>query len=338
MAVERELNGSDNVYEILESLKLKQLPGMSQSNSPGQLKSSNNHANNDSNDDNIIKIIINKKKSTIQSHLIRVFIYDESDETGDLRMYKTISITSETTVSEMIGISMKKFKLSPQPDQYELKSIINDKQVTRSSMEHISAILNEVDKDDIPNVEFVLSKVASLDKKSSVSTPVSSKAGMDSAVDLVSPAIISERRSFESVNETVSEKGGEVEINIPVSAIRNDASNEEQDGNLSITEVDENSPVLAQKRSVKGPSEIDTTRCSYSSTGTLASASSSSSSSHLSNSSSTSTRRSKYDKKLSAKISHHFELMELYLDEAIKGCSEEKLKVIEASIRTTPSP
>jgi hypothetical protein len=110
---EKRLNDDELVLTTLETLRQKQLPGFTKTtasiNSNGRINPI--HVT----DENIIKVLINKKMNLYEKnyHLIRVFMYDESDPMGRGRTYKTIGVGSEATVKDMIEVAMKKFKLTP---------------------------------------------------------------------------------------------------------------------------------------------------------------------------------------------------------------------------------
>ncbi|KAI8998039.1 hypothetical protein BC832DRAFT_250451 [Gaertneriomyces semiglobifer] len=113
---EKRLSETDNIYNTLEELRHKSLPGLT-TNSPLLVSSFINPKGGISRvrmtDDNIIKVIINKKLNLFEKdfHLIRIFMYDESDDTGRLRTYKTIGVGSEARVEEIVEVAKKKFQL-----------------------------------------------------------------------------------------------------------------------------------------------------------------------------------------------------------------------------------
>ena len=78
------------------------------------------------NDDNIIKMIINKKLNLFEknNHLVRIFMYDESDPTGKIRYYKTVGVDSTATVEQIVEVAAKKFKVGNNPGyQFTLHSL-----------------------------------------------------------------------------------------------------------------------------------------------------------------------------------------------------------------------
>ena len=111
---ERRLSETDNVFDTLDSLLHKQLPGIGDFSKVSRtLSSAGNTYSVRMNDDNIIKVIVNKKLNLYEKnyHLIRVFMFDESDSEGKLRTYKTIGVNSNMLVHEIVEICTKKFKL-----------------------------------------------------------------------------------------------------------------------------------------------------------------------------------------------------------------------------------
>lgn len=124
---EKRLGEKDNVYDTLEDLRHKGLPGVGDSASIAKVVNSKGGVSSiRMTDDNIIKVIINKKLNLFEKnyHLIRIFMYDESDPTGRMRTYKTIGVNSNTTVGEIIAMAVKKFKLrDPSGYTYSLHSI-----------------------------------------------------------------------------------------------------------------------------------------------------------------------------------------------------------------------
>jgi hypothetical protein len=127
---ERALPENDKVYETLEALRKKQLPGVSVAavtKVARALKSDGKTSSVQMNDDNIIKLIVNKKLNTFERdfHLIRVFMYDESNL--NIRTYKTIAVNTNVTVKTITDMVMKKFKLDLDPDySYRLCTIIKN--------------------------------------------------------------------------------------------------------------------------------------------------------------------------------------------------------------------
>ncbi|KAJ3205813.1 hypothetical protein HDU82_004942 [Entophlyctis luteolus] len=107
---EKPLDANAIVFDALEALKNKNLPGVANFHKlEAKAKTSVLM-----NDDNIIKVIINKRLNIFEKnyHLIRVYKLDESDPTGITRTYKTIGVGSDALIEEVVGIVQDKFKAS----------------------------------------------------------------------------------------------------------------------------------------------------------------------------------------------------------------------------------
>ncbi|KAI8851506.1 hypothetical protein BC829DRAFT_118177 [Chytridium lagenaria] len=155
---ERRLPESDNVFQMLDALRHKQLPGVSSKGPNGNARvvSPSVHMN----DDKIIKVIINKKLNLFEKnyHLIRIFMQDESDVSGKIKTYKTIGINSNARVADIVDVGLKKFKLSNDPNfVYSLSSIFKGLEIARSPGESILDIL--VMAEGSPeDIDFILKK------------------------------------------------------------------------------------------------------------------------------------------------------------------------------------
>ncbi|KAJ3220117.1 hypothetical protein HDU67_006873 [Dinochytrium kinnereticum] len=139
---EKRLPESDNVFQMLEELRRKQLPGVSlkAGNGGGRVGGSTVQMN----DDKIIKVIINKKLNLFEKnyHLIRIFMQDESDVSGKIKTYKTIGINSDAKVADIVEIALKKFKLPADPNfLYTLCSVFKGTEIPRNPAESILDIL-----------------------------------------------------------------------------------------------------------------------------------------------------------------------------------------------------
>ncbi|KAJ3006425.1 UNVERIFIED_CONTAM: hypothetical protein HDU68_004069, partial [Siphonaria sp. JEL0065] len=107
---EKPLEPTVNVYNALEALKNKNLPGVANFNKiEGKAKTSVMM-----NDDNIIKVLINKRMNIFEKdfYLIRVYQLDTSDPTGKARTYKTIGVKLNAVMEEVTDIVKEKFKVS----------------------------------------------------------------------------------------------------------------------------------------------------------------------------------------------------------------------------------
>ncbi|KAI8799935.1 hypothetical protein BJ742DRAFT_780911 [Cladochytrium replicatum] len=116
-SLERRLKEADVVYELLDSLRHRQLPGVNVAAMSRVFKgdpSSRVAASVQVNDDNIIRFIVNKKLNIFEKsfHLVRVVSYDESDPSGKIRTYKTIGIKENIDVAEVVELAIKKFKFT----------------------------------------------------------------------------------------------------------------------------------------------------------------------------------------------------------------------------------
>ncbi|KAI8802721.1 hypothetical protein BJ742DRAFT_831840 [Cladochytrium replicatum] len=116
-SLERRLKESDVVYELLDSLRHRQLPGVNVAAMSRVFKgdpSSRVAASVQVNDDNIIRFIVNKKLNIFEKsfHLVRVVSYDDTDPSGKIRTYKTIGIKENIEVAEVVQLAIKKFKFT----------------------------------------------------------------------------------------------------------------------------------------------------------------------------------------------------------------------------------
>ncbi|KAJ3096386.1 hypothetical protein HDU97_005931 [Phlyctochytrium planicorne] len=154
---ERRLKEADNVFQMLDALRHKQLPGVSARAANGSRSVSPSvHMN----DDNIIKVIINKKLNLFEKnyHLIRIYMQDDTDASGRIRTYKTIGINSTAKIADIVEIAIKKFKLSPDPNfSYTLCSIFRSVETARSPTESILDILRMAENSP-EDIDFILRK------------------------------------------------------------------------------------------------------------------------------------------------------------------------------------
>ncbi|KAI9360462.1 hypothetical protein DFJ73DRAFT_83718 [Zopfochytrium polystomum] len=124
-SLERRFTDTENVSETLEMLRQKHLPGVGFNSSSKMAAGPTSpiHAS----DDNFIKVIINKKLNLYEKkyHLVRIFICDEQDPL--VRTYKTLGISPDATVRDIIGIAVKKFKLNANEPGFTLTSLFGDK-------------------------------------------------------------------------------------------------------------------------------------------------------------------------------------------------------------------
>ncbi|KAJ3113284.1 hypothetical protein HDU96_003588 [Phlyctochytrium bullatum] len=155
---ERRLPESDNVFQMLDALRHKQLPGVSSraANGAGRSVSPSVHMN----DDKIIKVIINKKLNLFEKnyHLIRIFMQDESDTSGKIRTYKTIGVNSNARIVDIIEIALKKFKLPPDPNiSYTLCSVFKGSEIPRNPTECVLDVLMMAEGSP-EDIDFILKK------------------------------------------------------------------------------------------------------------------------------------------------------------------------------------
>jgi hypothetical protein len=110
---EKRINENEVVTDLLEGLRHKTLPGVGDlSKISHAVMKQGKMSSVRMNDDNIVKILINKKLNLFEKnyHLMRVFMIEESDLPGTSR-YKTIGVDGDTTVSRLVEIAQKKFKV-----------------------------------------------------------------------------------------------------------------------------------------------------------------------------------------------------------------------------------
>ncbi|KAI9347408.1 hypothetical protein DFJ73DRAFT_836598 [Zopfochytrium polystomum] len=156
---ERPLPEGDNVLDDLDSLRRKNLPGISADRVSRAVNHSGKVSSVLMNDDNIIKVIINKKLNMFEKNyrLIRIFMYDEADQTNSVRTYKTIAVNEDLPVAEIVDMALKKFKLVPQPSSsYFLCTSIDGQERIREGHERIMPILEQ--ENELGRMEFVLRK------------------------------------------------------------------------------------------------------------------------------------------------------------------------------------
>ncbi|KAI8589778.1 hypothetical protein BDZ88DRAFT_417309 [Geranomyces variabilis] len=165
-AQERRLGGNDKIYDVLENLRHKGLPGVGNSaagvskvvNSSGAVSSVR------VTDENIIRVLINKKLNLFEKnyHLIRIFMYDDSGggvgkDQQPMRTYKTIGVDSNTTVGEIKETAYKKFKIRGAGNgwSYSLNSIFKGQEQPRDDSERIYPILMTAEHSS-DEIDFVL--------------------------------------------------------------------------------------------------------------------------------------------------------------------------------------
>ncbi|KAI9333339.1 hypothetical protein DFJ73DRAFT_50524 [Zopfochytrium polystomum] len=155
-SLERRLPETENVYDALEKLRNKHLPGVG-FNSLSRSGGSTRAASILINDDNFIKIIVNKKLNLFEKnfHLVRIFMYDEFDPS--MRTYKTIGVSSEATVNEILDIAVKKFKVPPQGFRYTLTSVFKGSEILRQRSEKMVDILRMASGSS-EDIDFILGK------------------------------------------------------------------------------------------------------------------------------------------------------------------------------------
>lgn len=111
---EKRVPESEFVFNLIETLRNKSLPGVGDFTkiqharmTQGQISSVR------VSDDNIFRLILNKKLNLFDKnyHLMRVFMFDEADPTGKIRHYKTVGVNGDAKVSDVIALSVKKFKI-----------------------------------------------------------------------------------------------------------------------------------------------------------------------------------------------------------------------------------
>ncbi|KAJ3037478.1 hypothetical protein HDV00_001653 [Rhizophlyctis rosea] len=138
---EKRLKEEDNVFNVLEELRHKSLPGIGDFSHLAKTVVSDGRVSSvRMNDDNIIKVIINKQLNLFEKnfHLMRILLYADDDPTGKMRQYKTIGASSESTVEEVVQLAVKKFKLPPTKGfVFTLVSNIKGEEIARDNSERI---------------------------------------------------------------------------------------------------------------------------------------------------------------------------------------------------------
>ncbi|KAJ3073819.1 Talin-1 [Podochytrium sp. JEL0797] len=151
---EKPLDPAANVFNSLEALKNRSLPGVANFT---KLESKSAMGGLLMNDDNIIKVIINKKLNLFEKdfHLVRVY---QLDAEGEGRTYKTIGVNSEAGVESVTEIVKEKFKVELDfGKRYFLSTKIKGetKEIRRSPTEKIVDVLATKDGHPI-DLEFIL--------------------------------------------------------------------------------------------------------------------------------------------------------------------------------------
>ncbi|KAJ3388294.1 hypothetical protein HDU84_009879 [Entophlyctis sp. JEL0112] len=197
---DRRLRDQDNVYKLLEHLSNKKLPGLSTSKKVTKVLTNGSSAQNNTqiliNDEQIIKIIINKNANLVELNdmrLLRVFMVDSTDEHA--RTYKTVSVSAEMTISALVSIAYKKFKiLNDFVENYQVVTVGNTHETIRSPSELVHDVLAE----DGGQNDFFLRKTGSFEKSpelSSASPEPANNANIRTRSSLHSADILSSRQS-----------------------------------------------------------------------------------------------------------------------------------------------
>ncbi|KAJ3115667.1 hypothetical protein HK098_006885, partial [Nowakowskiella sp. JEL0407] len=157
---EKRLNGTDSVFELLDNLRTKHLPGVRESRVSRAVGKQGRISSVRVNDDNIIRFIVNKELNIMVDkdfHLIRVILFDERDPTGKIRTYKTIGVSKAMSVEDIVNTAVKKFQLlMDDPNvRYTLCTRIRKQDIPRQPHENIFDILSYAEQSN-EDLEFVL--------------------------------------------------------------------------------------------------------------------------------------------------------------------------------------
>ncbi|TPX34854.1 hypothetical protein SmJEL517_g02587 [Synchytrium microbalum] len=124
---EKILEPEDSFYDHVDSLRHRHLPGVADFSKLSRHVSKRGLVSSVRvNDDTILKVLLNKRYGDRDQRLVRVFLYDESDQTGKIRYYKTIAVTDTTTVAETTSVALRKFNITDTLTtyRYRLRSVI----------------------------------------------------------------------------------------------------------------------------------------------------------------------------------------------------------------------
>ncbi|KAI9193370.1 uncharacterized protein BJ171DRAFT_268071 [Polychytrium aggregatum] len=152
---EKALQDDEDIHKILDNLRNRHLPGIGDSSRVAHAVGTHGRVSSvRMNDDNIIKFIINKKLNILHNnnHLVRIYMYDSSDPHGKMRSYKTIPITNDMLVMEVIEVAKKKFKVGAnQQVNYHLIARVETEELRLVPQEPMQPLFEAAGK-----IEFVL--------------------------------------------------------------------------------------------------------------------------------------------------------------------------------------
>ncbi|KAJ3351765.1 hypothetical protein HDU83_008667 [Entophlyctis luteolus] len=170
---DRRLREQDNVHKLLEHLSNKKLPGLSTSKKVIKIltsggASTQNNTQIHINDEQIIKIIINKNASLVELNdmrLLRVFMIDSYDTNA--RTYKTVSVSADMTITALVSVAYKKFKIMNDfVDNYQMVTVGNKHETVRSPYELVRDVLIEEGGQN----DFFLRKTGNFERGTELST------------------------------------------------------------------------------------------------------------------------------------------------------------------------
>lgn len=154
----KRLKDDDIVYEVLESLRSKHLPGVSGFTKISRVVNEHGLVSRVlMNDDNIIRVIINKEDASTsnQVFLARIFVRHEGRAHTEEHVYKTLALAKTTTVGEAVSLALKKFRLLPSEDFVScLYQKTREEEVLLPNNETLASVVND-QKDASENL-FVL--------------------------------------------------------------------------------------------------------------------------------------------------------------------------------------
>ena len=139
--------------DVLTALSAKHIPGLSGKETRSSLQSLTN-VNMLDNDQ--VRLLLNKKMYSYAkgTKLIRVFMYENSDETGVAQMYKTVGTQDGMTVRQVIDVVRRKFKIDG--GRWKLAVIVNAEEVFCSPDADIHELVMVYGKQISADLDFVL--------------------------------------------------------------------------------------------------------------------------------------------------------------------------------------
>ncbi|KAL2916387.1 protein phosphatase regulator [Polyrhizophydium stewartii] len=125
---ERRLEDSDVVFNVLESLRQRQLPGIGDFSRVAQSYGNRGNVSTvRSTDDNVIRVIINKRPQEATDSLLRPIRVAYMDLVARQKIYRTVGVPRSAKTEDALEIALQAFGMQPGPDEeYIMCSLINN--------------------------------------------------------------------------------------------------------------------------------------------------------------------------------------------------------------------